>query len=165
CVKVKEFLNERGVSYTEKYVDQDRGAAIEMIRRSGQQGVPQTLIGDELIVGFDKPRLERAIASMAAKGGQKVPGGRKPLGAKVADASKYVLPGGEALQGAYVGSVNPGSPADVASVRIGDIIVAVGETPVRSAEDLSTTLGKLKAGRTSLTIKRGTDTRTVSVEL
>lgn len=151
--------------YTEKYVDQDRGAAIEMIRRSGQQGVPQTLIGDELIVGFDRPKLERAIAAMAAKGGQKGAGGRKPLGAKVADASKYVLPGGEALQGAYVGAVKPGSPADNAGVRSGDIIVAVSSMPVRSAEDLSTALGKLKAGITKLTIKRGTDTRTVSVEL
>ena len=165
---MKEFLQQRGVPYTEKHVDRDRAAAIEMIRRSGQQGVPVTVIGDQVVVGFDRPRLERILASMPANGGQQAaaaPGGRKPLGAKVADAAKYALPGGEAMQGAYVGSVKPGSPADIAGVRIGDIITSVGSTPVRSADDLSATLGKLGAGPTDLTVRRGSNTRTVSVEL
>ncbi|MEP6775348.1 MAG: glutaredoxin family protein, partial [Chloroflexota bacterium] len=63
---MKEFLSQKGVPYIEKYVDQDRAAAIEMIRRSGQQGVPVTVIGDEVVVGFDRPRLERIVASMSA---------------------------------------------------------------------------------------------------
>jgi S1-C subfamily serine protease len=164
---VKEYLSQRGVPYTEKYVDRDRAAAIEMIRRSGQQGVPVTVIGDQVVVGFDRARLERIIDAMKAGGGQQAgaAGGRKPLGAKVADAGKYALSDGAPLQGAYVGAVKPGSPADRAGVRVGDIIVGVGETPVRSADDLSATLGKLKPGRTNLTVRRGAATRTVGVEL
>lgn len=166
---MKEFLQQRGVPYVEKYVDRDRAAAIEMIRRSGQQGVPVTVIGDEVVVGFDQRRLERILANMPAKGaGQAASAngtGRKPLGAKVADASKYALPGGEAMQGAYVGSVKAGSPADEAGMRIGDVITAIGETTVRSAEDLSAALGKLKPGKVSLTIQRGSGTRTVAVDL
>ena len=164
---MKEFLQQRGVPYVEKYVDQDRAAAIEMIRRSGQQGVPVTVIGDQVVVGFDRPRLERILASLAADGGRQTAGvgGRKPLGAKVADASKYALPGGRPMQGAYVGGVKPGSPADAAGVRVGDIIVEVGETPVCSADDLSATLGKLNAGRTNLKLQRGAAMRIVSVDL
>ena len=149
-------------------MDEDRGAAIEMVRKSGQQGVPVTVIGDQVVVGFDRPRLERIIDSLAANAGRQTAGaggGRKPLGAKVADASKYALRSGAPMQGAYVGAVKPGSPADAAGVRVGDIIVEVGETPVRSADDLSTTLGKLTAGRTNLTIRRGEATRTMPVEL
>ncbi len=165
---MKEYLSQRGVPYTEKYVDQDRAAAIEMIRKSGQQGVPVTVIGGEVVVGFDQRRLERIINSMAANGGQAAegsPGGRKLLGAKVADASKYALPGGDPVPGAYVGAVRPGSPADAAGIRAGDIIVQVGGTPVRSADDLSATLGRLSAGRTNLEVRRGTATRTVAVDL
>ncbi|MDQ3929742.1 MAG: glutaredoxin family protein, partial [Chloroflexota bacterium] len=65
---MKEFLSQRNIPYTEKYVDRDRDAAIEMIRRSGQQGVPVTVIGDQVIVGFDRPRLERAVATMRDAG-------------------------------------------------------------------------------------------------
>ena len=71
------MLSQKGVPYVEKYVDEDRAAAIEMIRRSGQQGVPVTVIGDEVVVGFDKPRLERIVASLS----QATPQARGMLGA------------------------------------------------------------------------------------
>src|SRR5215210_2910752 len=106
-----------------------------MIRKSGQTGVPVTLIGDQVVVGFNRPRLEQILASMPAAGDGKP--GRKPLGARVADASRYALPGGSAVEGAYVGGVNLGSPAEVAGLRAGDVITAVENRPVRSVDDLS----------------------------
>ena len=42
-------------------VSRNEAAAQEMVRRSGQQGVPQTLIGGEMIVGFDKNRINRLL--------------------------------------------------------------------------------------------------------
>lgn len=135
-----------------------------MIRRSGQQGVPVTVIGDEVVVGFDQARLERILGQIGASRSAGN-GARKPLGAKVADASRYALPGGEALPGAYVGSVKAGSPAEAAGMRIGDIIVAVGDTAVRSAEELSRALGSLSGGAARMTIRRGATTRNLTVEL
>lgn len=163
---MKEFLSQKGIEWTEKYVDEDRNAAIEMIRRSGQQGVPVTVLGDEVVVGFDKPRLERIVASLASKGGtSSSPGSRKPLGAKVANASNYVLAGGTPQQGAYVGGVNPGSPAEAAGLRVGDIITSVGGDPVRSVDDLTSALSRLQNGSVSLSVARGTKTREVTVTL
>jgi membrane-associated protease RseP (regulator of RpoE activity) len=162
---VKEFLSQNGVPYTEKLVDTDRAAAIEMIRRSGQQGVPVTVIGDQVIVGFDRPRLERVIAQMRARPAAASSTGRKPLGAKVADASQYAMPGGTAVRGAYVGGVNPGSPAEAAGLKAGDVITAVGGTPVGSVDDLTAALGKLGPGPVQLTVARGTSTRTVTATL
>jgi S1-C subfamily serine protease len=167
---VKEFLSQRGISWTEKMVDRDRAAAIEMIRRSGQQGVPVTVIGDNVVVGFDRPRLERIVASMKASGGEaksapRASNGRKPLGAKVADAGGYALPGGAAVSGAYVGGVHAGTPAEAAGLRIGDVIVAVGDTAVRSVDDLTAALGKLGPGAVSLGVVRGANRRSVTVEL
>jgi len=161
---VKEFLSQKGVPYVEKYVDQDRAAAIEMIRRSGQQGVPVTVIGDEVVVGFDRPRLERILASMPAAtqpGGK----GRRPLGAQVADASRYALPSAAPMRGAYVGGIRQGSPAEAAGMRVGDVIVQVGSTPVASVDDLTAALGKLGVGPVQITTQRGGKSRSLTVEL
>jgi len=162
------------VPWVEKLVDVDRAAAIEMIRRSGQQGVPVTVIADQVVVGFDRPRLERIIASMragASPGGRpgsaasSPSGGRRPLGAKVADAGRYVLPGGTAVPGAYIGSIHPGSPAEAAGLKVGDVIVAVGDKPIASVDDLTAALGKLGSGPVMLTVARGPSMRRVTVDL
>lgn len=160
---MKEFLSQRNIPYTEKYVDRDRDAAIEMIRRSGQQGVPVTVIGDQVIVGFDRPRLERAVSAMreAANTGTD---SRRSLGAKVADAGRYVLPGGTHVEGAFVGGVNPGSPAERAGLKVGDVIVAVDDKPIASVDGLSQALNAAVGSSVKLTLARGTSRRDVTVQ-
>lgn len=66
CAMAKRFFNEHGVAYTEKDVSQNSAAAQEMIDRSGQMGVPVTVITNDegqetLVVGFDRPRLAAAL--------------------------------------------------------------------------------------------------------
>jgi glutaredoxin-like YruB-family protein len=61
CNTVKRHLQESGIRYREVDVSRDQKAAEEMVRRSGQQGVPQTDINGEIIVGFDKTRINRLI--------------------------------------------------------------------------------------------------------
>lgn len=161
---MKEFLSQRGVKWIEKYVDDDRAAAIEMIRRSGQQGVPVTIIGDDVVVGFDRPRLERILAKRATSSATSQTG-RKSLGAKVADASRYVMPGGTAVEGAYVGGVNPGSPAEAAGLSTGDVIIAVGDRNIRSADDLASALASSSNGNVTLTVARGKTRRNVVAHL
>lgn len=160
---MKEFLSQKGITWAEKYVDSDRAAAIEMIRRSGQQGVPVTVIGDEVVVGFDRPRLERIIAAVRARPSA-APTGRKSLGAKVADASRYSMPGGTAVQGAYVGGVKTGSPAEAAGLKVGDVIVAVDGKAVNTVEELSQALSSLQDGSAKLSVARGPSMREVMVK-
>jgi glutaredoxin-like YruB-family protein len=61
CTTLKNYLNTNGIRYTEVDVSRNEEAAQEMVRRSGQQGVPQTMIGGEMIVGFDKSRINRLL--------------------------------------------------------------------------------------------------------
>ncbi len=61
CNTLKTYLNKNNIRYTEIDVSRNETAAQEMVRRSGQQGVPQTLIGGEMIVGFDKNRINRLL--------------------------------------------------------------------------------------------------------
>ncbi len=57
CHMAKDFFEANGVAYTEHDVLSDLEKRQEMIRRSGQMGVPVIIIGDDLIVGFDQERI------------------------------------------------------------------------------------------------------------
>lgn len=120
--------------FIEHDVSRDRAAASEMVRRSGQTGVPVILVDDEVIVGFNRPRLEQLLAQTGGAG----TGARPGLGLRVADAAKMAgkVPWLAGHSGAYVGGVTPGSPGARAGVQPGDLVVAVDGQPVVSAADL-----------------------------
>ena len=66
CTMEKNWLDENGIDYKLVYVDEDQEAAISLMQRSGQRGVPITeVIYDnvetEFIVGFDRGKLEQII--------------------------------------------------------------------------------------------------------
>lgn len=61
CTTVKNFLRKHGVRYTEVDVAGDQNAAKDMVRKSGQQGVPQTEINGEMVIGFDQAKLNRLL--------------------------------------------------------------------------------------------------------
>ena len=66
CKMLKNYLDERRISYTEKLVDQDESAREEMMSKSdGYLGVPFTVIvrdGQEMVVmGFDKYKLNEIL--------------------------------------------------------------------------------------------------------
>jgi alkyl hydroperoxide reductase subunit F len=65
CRMVKAFLERRKIPFTEIDVSGDAKAAAEMIELSGQNGVPVTVAGDRVIVGFDAQALNEAFGEEA----------------------------------------------------------------------------------------------------
>jgi len=61
CHKVKEFLKENKIKFKDIDVASDQKAAKEMIKKSGQTGVPVTEVNGEIIIGFDKDALKKAL--------------------------------------------------------------------------------------------------------
>lgn len=61
CNTIKRHFHEHGIAFQEVDVSLNQKAAEEMVRRSGQQGVPQTDINGEIIVGFDKNRINTLL--------------------------------------------------------------------------------------------------------
>ncbi len=55
CHAVKQFLTQKRIPFVERNVASDPQAAREMVQRSGPQGVPVTIVDDDVIVGFDRP--------------------------------------------------------------------------------------------------------------
>jgi len=58
CHRAKEFFKEKGVAYEEYNVATDAARREEMIKRSGQLGVPVIDIEGDLTVGFDEERIK-----------------------------------------------------------------------------------------------------------
>jgi glutaredoxin len=58
CTAVKNYLNQQGLPFTEIDVASNANAAKVMVERSGQQGVPQILIDGQLVIGYNKQRID-----------------------------------------------------------------------------------------------------------
>ena len=61
CSMLKSFLRENDVEFEEIDVSTDREAAVEMVEKSGQIGVPVMEVNGKMIVGFNVPAIKRAL--------------------------------------------------------------------------------------------------------
>jgi glutaredoxin-like YruB-family protein len=61
CKMAKEFFKQNGVVYEEHDVAADTVARKEMFDKTHQMGVPVIMVDKEIIVGFDKGALEKAL--------------------------------------------------------------------------------------------------------
>jgi glutaredoxin 3 len=61
CTMAKNFLKENGVGFVEKNVAEDRAAAVEMVEKSGQMGVPVLDINGDIIIGFDRNAIKKSL--------------------------------------------------------------------------------------------------------
>lgn len=153
CHQAKKFLSERGVKYTEHDVSSNQAAADEMVRLTGQMGVPVIVVDGEPIIGFDRPRLENLLAKGAR-------GNRPHFGIKIADASKIAQKSGVLpVFGALVGTVASGSLGEKAGLQQGDIITELNLRPINNADDLQNALAGLAPGnRATIAFLRGQKT-------
>jgi glutaredoxin 3 len=62
CHAAKQYFDKMGVSYEERNVEEDPKFMHEAIEKSGQMGIPVLDIDGEIIVGFDRPRIDAAIS-------------------------------------------------------------------------------------------------------
>ncbi len=146
CDRVKDYLHKNGVPFEEKDVARDYEAAMEMIKRSGQQGVPVIATESDVIVGFDQARLAKIVDTFGRPK-------RPPLGLLAADAQQYFerhpeiaekYP--EGTKGIFVGDVRPNSVAERAGVKNGDVITSVAGKRVRNIGQLDQMIDTLNAG-------------------
>jgi glutaredoxin-like YruB-family protein len=63
CAKVKEYLDGKGVAFESVDVQANREAAMEMVRKTGQMGVPVTQIGEKYIVGYNPEAIDAELAN------------------------------------------------------------------------------------------------------
>lgn len=61
CVRAKQFLKDNNIIFEEVDIATDQQAAEEIIKKSGQMGVPVLDIEGEIIVGFDKDKIKQSL--------------------------------------------------------------------------------------------------------
>jgi glutaredoxin 3 len=65
CFMLKDWLKERKLEFVDIDVSRDRKAAVEMVTKSGQTGVPQAEVNGRMIVGFDPKAIEAVLKQPA----------------------------------------------------------------------------------------------------
>ena len=63
CHAAKGYFDKIGLKYTVKDIEADPAFAEESVVKSGQRGIPVIDIDGEIIVGFDKPKIDAALAT------------------------------------------------------------------------------------------------------
>lgn len=61
CTTLKNYLRQKGIYFNEEDVSSDPNLAQELMSQTGQQGVPQSNIGGEWVVGFDKTKINTLL--------------------------------------------------------------------------------------------------------
>ncbi len=61
CNMAKSYFREKGIKFTDIDVSRDQAAARDMVRRSGQMGVPVIDIGGKIVVGFNRPQVNALL--------------------------------------------------------------------------------------------------------
>jgi glutaredoxin-like YruB-family protein len=139
CQRTKQYLTSHGFPFVEKRVDEDYAAAMEMVRLSGQESVPVTTVDGQVVIGFDRARLDVLLSSADT--------GKVAFGASIADAARVLSRQGQVpIFGALVGKVAPDSPAARVGLEPGDIISEMNLRPVTRADDVVRALAGLGRG-------------------
>lgn len=61
CHMAKRYLDDKKVTYTDIDVEKDPAGARAIVEKTGQAGIPVIQIGDEVILGFDRPKIDLAL--------------------------------------------------------------------------------------------------------
>jgi glutaredoxin 3 len=61
CIILKKYLDEKNIEYENLDVSQDEEAQKEMIAKTNQMGVPVVDIDGEIIIGFDKEKIDNIL--------------------------------------------------------------------------------------------------------
>ncbi len=152
CLQVLEFFKRRNVEFTVYDVSENQMAMEEMARLSGQRQVPVIVIDDQVLVGFDMAHLRRLFPLQE----------RPQLALGISAAS--VKPTDRYPQGVFVGNVKPGSLAERAGIKKGDIIIEMIQRPVKSVADIHQLMSQVIPGDPiSLTLWRAGKTLRLTV--
>ncbi|MBU3181543.1 glutaredoxin family protein [Clostridium psychrophilum] len=61
CTITKDYLRSKNFSFEDVDVSKNRKAAMEMVKKSGQRGVPVIDINGKIIVGFDQATIDKLL--------------------------------------------------------------------------------------------------------
>ena len=61
CNALKRYLRQHKIKFKDVDISRDERAARDVVRRTGQMGVPVVDIGGKIVIGFDRPKIDRLL--------------------------------------------------------------------------------------------------------
>ncbi|GAB4515875.1 MAG: glutaredoxin family protein [Anaerolineae bacterium] len=61
CNAVKRYLRQNKIKFKDVDISRDERAARDVVRRTGQMGVPVIDIDGKIVIGFDRPKIDRLL--------------------------------------------------------------------------------------------------------
>jgi glutaredoxin 3 len=61
CHTAMRYLDDKGISYTYIDIDKDPTAGQEAVKKSGQRGIPVIDLAGDIIIGFDRPKIDASL--------------------------------------------------------------------------------------------------------
>ena len=61
CIRAKQYLKDNNIQFTDYDVGADPAKAQEMMKKSGQMGVPVIEIDGNIVIGFDKEKIKESL--------------------------------------------------------------------------------------------------------
>lgn len=61
CIRAKQFLKDNNIQFTDYDVGSDQTKAQEMMKKTGQMGVPVIDVEGQYIIGFDKEKIKQVL--------------------------------------------------------------------------------------------------------
>ncbi|HSE61578.1 MAG TPA: glutaredoxin family protein [Candidatus Saccharimonadales bacterium] len=61
CHMAMDYFKQKGVPYVEKDISVDQDALRFVLEKVGQAVTPIITIGDQIVIGFDRPRIDEAL--------------------------------------------------------------------------------------------------------
>lgn len=62
CHMAEDYFKSKDIKYTKHDVSVDSEKRAEMMEKTGQMGVPVIIVGEEVIIGFNQPKIEELLA-------------------------------------------------------------------------------------------------------
>jgi len=142
CHQVKRYLSDSGIKYTEYDISVNQVAAEEMVKLTGQAGVPVIVVDGQAVIGFNRAHLEKLLANSKTSNATKL-----SFGLSVANAGDVVYKFDiEQISGAFIGKVAPKSLGEKLGLKNGDIITEVNSRTINNVDDLKNVLETLDKG-------------------
>ena len=61
CAMIEEYLSLHGIEYEKVDVTKDRKALERLVEKTGKMLTPDVQAGDEIVIGFNKPEIDRLL--------------------------------------------------------------------------------------------------------
>lgn len=161
--KLNRLIDEAAPEHTARLTILRNGAQQEVSAALGKRESGLRAFGGDLAPPVIAGNLREMLENFPREGGFPLLASRRAIGVSTERLSAQLADYFGVAHGVLISTVEPGSPAERAGLKAGDVVTEADGEPVKDAGDLSRAINKRDEGEVTLTVVRDKQRRTVRV--